>query len=166
MIRTAIREDAANLASLIKQVETESDYMLYESAERNISAEKQATMIDRLSAEENSTILVSEINHQLVGYLFVIGGNARRNQHCAYIVIGILSSYQGKSIGTTMFEELEHWALNQKIHRLELTVVKENRSGLKLYEKMGFNIEGTKKDSLYIDGKYYDEYYMSKLLEG
>jgi RimJ/RimL family protein N-acetyltransferase len=50
------------------------------------------------------------------------------------------------------------------IHRLELTVVTENQAGLQLYKKMGFEIEGTKRQSLYIDGKFVDEYYMSKLV--
>jgi len=45
-----------------------------------------------------------------------------------------------------------------------LTVVTQNKAGLSLYKKMGFEIEGTKRDSLFIDGKYVDEYYMSKLL--
>jgi RimJ/RimL family protein N-acetyltransferase len=39
-----------------------------------------------------------------------------------------------------------------------------NEAGLALYKKMGFKIEGTKKDSLFVDGVYIDEYYMSKLL--
>ncbi len=39
-----------------------------------------------------------------------------------------------------------------------------NTAGIALYKKMGFEIEGTKRNSLFIDGKYVDEYYMSKLL--
>ena len=31
-------------------------------------------------------------------------------------------------------------------------------------KKMGFEIEGTKRDSLRVDGVYVDEYYMAKLL--
>jgi RimJ/RimL family protein N-acetyltransferase len=39
-----------------------------------------------------------------------------------------------------------------------------NIAGIALYKKMGFEIEGTKRDSLLINGEYVDEYYMSKLL--
>ena len=63
-----------------------------------------------------------------------------------------------------MFEALDEWAMKKDIHRLELTVAANNKAGLRLYEKAGFQMEGTKRDSLYIDGQYVDEYYMSKLI--
>ena len=76
----------------------------------------------------------------------------------------LLKSERGKGIGAKLFEALEEWANQQSIHRLELTVMTYNTAGIALYKKMGFEIEGTKRDSLLIDGKYVDEYYMSKLL--
>ncbi|WP_342744401.1 hypothetical protein [Oceanobacillus rekensis] len=41
MIRQAVLDDAGELAMLIKQVESESPYMLYEVGERIISVEKK-----------------------------------------------------------------------------------------------------------------------------
>ncbi len=82
----------------------------------------------------------------MVGYLFAVGGNTKKNKHCAYIVIGILQEYQGIGIGTLLFKALDNWASNQRIRRLELTVMKENLAGVKLYEKSGFEIEGVKKN--------------------
>lgn len=55
--------------------------------------------------------------------------------------------------------------MDNGVHRLELTVMENNESGVALYKKMGFDIEGMKRDSLY-DGQYINEYYMSKLLIG
>jgi RimJ/RimL family protein N-acetyltransferase len=40
-----------------------------------------------------------------------------------------------------------------------------NEPGIALYKKMGFNIEGIKRESLYIDGKYIDEYFLAKILK-
>jgi RimJ/RimL family protein N-acetyltransferase len=166
MIRQALRSDTEDLAALIGQVERESPYMLYGAGEREISAEKQAQMIEILTKKSNSEILVSVEDNKLVGYLFAIGGNAIKNKHCAYIVIGISAENRGRGIGTRLFEGLEKWALNSGIHRLELTVITENIAGIKLYEKAGFKIEGIKQDSLFMDGRFVDEYYMSKILEG
>ncbi|WP_309247700.1 GNAT family N-acetyltransferase [Priestia flexa] len=64
-----------------------------------------------------------------------------------------------------LFQQLEEWAKEQQIHRLELTVVVENVIAIHLYKKIGFQIEGTKKHSLRINGQYVDEYIMSKLLD-
>ncbi|WP_338322971.1 GNAT family N-acetyltransferase [Oceanobacillus halophilus] len=165
MIRNAVISDAEQLMRLTQQVERESPFMMYEANERQISADKQKRMIEDLTSVENSTIFVAEVDHGLVGYLLAIGGSSNKTKHSAYIVVGILQEFQGKGIGTALFNELDRWAKG-KLHRLELTVITENSAGINLYQKAGFKKEGTKKHSIYMDGKYVDEYYMSKLLEG
>ena len=163
IIREAIDTDAERLANLIGEVDKSSEYMLWEPGEREISTEKQLKMIDVLRKSGNSTILVAENSDVLVGYLFGIGGNAKRNKHTAYIVIGISERSRGIGVGTRLFNELDSWATANSIHRLELTVVSKNKAGLSLYKKAGFEIEGTKRQSLIIDGKFVDEYHMAKL---
>jgi RimJ/RimL family protein N-acetyltransferase len=81
-----------------------------------------------------------------------------------YIVVGVLQAYSGQGIGTRLFREVEKWAREQELHRLELTVMTHNERAIHLYKKMGFEIEGTKRDSICVDGTYVDEYYMAKLL--
>lgn len=164
LIREIKLDDAENLVNLIKKVESESQYMLFESGERNIGPEKQGKRIEAMKKEGNSTIFVAEENDELVGYLIAMGGSAKRNKHSVYLIIGILSGYRGLGVGTKLFKQLEEWTTEHSIHRLELSVVTRNEVGLRLYKKMGFDIEGTKRHSLYIDGEFVDEYYMSKLL--
>jgi RimJ/RimL family protein N-acetyltransferase len=164
IIREVNTEDADGLVRLIQQVESESPYMLFEAGERKIEPEQQVERIEAIKKEGNSTIFVAEENTELIGYLIVMGGNAIRNKHSVYLVIGILSQYRGLGVGTKLFEELEKWAMVHQIHRLELSVVTRNEAGLRLYKKMGFEIEGTKRHSLLINGEFVDEYYMSKLL--
>lgn len=163
-VREAIPNDAKKLAELILQVEASSEYMLWEPYERQISPDSQQKMIERLQESENSTILIAEHEEQLVGYLFAIGGDAKRKKHSAYLVVGIHQDYRGKGVGSLLFETLNQWAKEQKLHRLELTVVTENEAGVSLYKKMGFEVEGTKIDSLYVNGSYLNEYYMAKIL--
>jgi RimJ/RimL family protein N-acetyltransferase len=164
LIREIKPDDAESLVNLIKQVESESQYMLFESGERNIGTEQQEKRIESMKEEGNSIIFVAEENEELIGYLIAMGGNANRNKHSVYLVIGILTQYRGLGIGTKLFKQLEEWATEHSVHRLELSVVTRNEAGLRLYKKMGFDIEGTKRHSLYIDGEFVDEYYMSKLL--
>lgn len=164
IIREIKSSDAEKFVNLIQQVEGSSEYMLWEAGERNIRPEQQLKMIESIEGNENSTIFVAEKDNELVGYLMAIGGNARRRKHSAYIVIGIIEDYRGQGVGRKLFKELEQWATNHNIQRLELTVVTRNEAGLALYKKIGFKIEGTKKQSLFIDGEFVDEFYMSKLL--
>jgi RimJ/RimL family protein N-acetyltransferase len=75
-----------------------------------------------------------------------------------------LEAFTSRGIGTALFEKLDAWAHEHPVHRLELSVMKHNLRGVGLYQKMGFEIEGTKRDALFVDGKYVDEYYMGKIL--
>lgn len=164
LIREIKVDDAVNFVNLIKRVESESKFMLFESEERSINPEEQVKRIEVMRKSKNSTILIAEKENQLIGYLIAIGGNANRNKHSVYLVIGVLAQFRGLGVGTQLFEHLEKWATKHDIQRLELTVVTLNNAGIRLYKKMGFDIEGTKRQSLYIEGQYVDEYYMSKFL--
>lgn len=164
LIREIELDDAESFVNLIKKVESESKFMLFESGERRISPEEQVKRIEVMRKSENSTIFIAEEDHQLIGYLIAIGGNANRNKHSVYLVIGVLAKYRGLGVGTQLFEQLVKWATEHNVYRLELTVVTSNEAGISFYKKMGFDIEGTKRHSLYIDGNFVDEYYMSKFI--
>jgi len=163
-IREIKVEDAKNFIELVKEVESNSPYMLMEPGERKTTPEQQRKQLEKMKQQNNSTIFVAEENADLVGYLVAMGGSARRTENSAYIMIGILPGYRGKGIGTELFNRVVEWAPKHNISRLELTAVTENQAGVALYKKSGFSIEGTKRNSLMINGTFIDEYYMSRIL--
>lgn len=164
-IREIREEDAANHLALCYKLDQETKFMLYEPGERTTPLDRHQEMVQSFLASDNSTILVAEHSDELVGFLLVNGGKTRRIKHVGYIVAGILSAYQGQGIGTRLFQALEEWRKNTELKRLELTVMSHNEAAVALYKKMGFQIEGTKPKSLYIDGGYIDEFYMGKTFE-
>ena len=163
----AIREsDAGSFLALCKQLDEENKFMMLEPGERTTTLEEQQKRIQDTLSKENQIIFVVEEQGSLVGYLAAIGGSYARNKHEAYIVAGLREAYTSRGFGTALFERLDAWAREHRIHRLELTVMVHNARGIGLYQKMGFAVEGVKKDSLFVDGVYVDEYYMGKILEG
>ncbi|AVF20686.1 GNAT family N-acetyltransferase [Paenibacillus larvae] len=78
IIREATTDDALELTELIKQVERESDFMLFGAEERILSPEQQMKKIEAVKQDENSIILVADINGKLVGYLIANGGFAKK----------------------------------------------------------------------------------------
>ncbi|WP_433750221.1 N-acetyltransferase family protein [Falsibacillus pallidus] len=164
MIRQATVRDAGNLAALMMRVDGQSDFMMFEAGERTLTAEQLEKRIISVEKQSNLLILIAEEKEDLIGYMFAIGGTANKNRHSAYLVIGIDEAFTGKGLGTEFFAEMEKWARSKGLHRLELTVVSENGRAVALYKKMGFKVEGTKKDSLFINGTFVNEYYMGKLL--
>ncbi|MFQ3543713.1 GNAT family protein [Halobacillus rhizosphaerae] len=165
MIRELTQEDASPFAQLMRSVEQDSQYMLFEPEERSTTVEDHKRKIQLINESPNSTLLAEESDQKLAGYLLAIGGMAKRNKHCAYIVIGILKEHRGLGLGTKLFQHVEDWAKKQNIHRLELNAAVQNEAGIALYKKAGFSIEGVRKDSLLINNHYVDEYYMAKLLK-
>lgn len=163
LVREAVIEDATQVVNVIKDAEA-SGFMLFSPGERKMEPEQMAKLIEMLKAKAKAAIFVAQHNDEVVGYMIVQGDQSSRISHRAYIVIGIHSDFRGKGIGKALFQHAEEWAKEQGIHRLELTVIKHNEAAFNLYKKMGYEVEGTKRDSLLIDGTYVDEYYMAKLI--
>ncbi|QKG84888.1 GNAT family N-acetyltransferase [Kroppenstedtia pulmonis] len=164
MIRWIRREDAEAFVRLRQGLDRETSFMLMEPDERRDTREQTEKMIGDVLDEAKHAIWVVEEQRELVGFLSVKRGEYHRNRHVGYLVIGILQSHTGKGWGTRLFQTMEKWAEEQKIHRLELTVMTHNEQGIALYRKMGFQVEGIKRDALWVDRQYVDEYYMAKLL--
>jgi RimJ/RimL family protein N-acetyltransferase len=165
IIRPIRKEDGAAFLEMLRAIDAETRFMLFEPGERKTTLEQQLEQIKNILSQENSIILVAQSDAgQLVGYLTGAGGIAERNRHCVEIVIGILKDFTGQKIGTKLFAELESWARSQGIRRLGLGLMSVNETALALYTKMGFEIEGRKREVFYVDGEYIDEYIMSKLL--
>ena len=61
--------------------------------------------------------------------------------------------------------QMQAWAEKQGLHRLELTVMEHNLVAIALYQRMGFEKEGLKRDSIKIDGDTINEWLMAKLLQ-
>lgn len=161
----AIREsDSEQFLLLGKRLDEETQFMMLEPGERTTTIEEQTQRIRSVLSQDNQMIFVVAQEDQLVGFLGAFGGNYHRNQHCAHIVIGIRQNVTDQGIGRQLFEAVEEWAIDHKLHRLELTVMSHNERAIHLYRKMGFKTEGIKQDSLLVNGKYVDEYYMAKIL--
>lgn len=162
IIRKAIPTDAERLIVLMKHVE-ESKHMLYEPGERQTTSEQLEKRLT--SSSEETVVFVAEEQTDLIGYLFAIGDTVKRKQHSVYLVIGVHQHCRAKGTGTQLLRAVETWAIDKMLHRIELTVLEKNTAAIALYKKMGFMVEGVKRDSICIDGEYANELYMAKLLK-
>lgn len=156
--------DAEAYIELLSQLEKESPFVLLEEGERKTGILEQMDEIREIEGSDNQVIFVVEDREKLVAWCGAFGGKYRRVRHTVLIGIGVLEAYRSQGWGTKLFEALEAWAWENKIRRLELLVQTQNKAGIALYRKMGFQIEGTKRESYVIDGEFVDEYLMSKLL--
>jgi len=155
--------DAEELLELNRRID-ESGFMLHEPGERKRTVEQQKEVIERIESMERSTFFVAESDRGLAGFIAVFGGKVKRNKHSAYLAMGIHDAFYGQGLATRLIMRVFDWAEANGISRLELTVIKDNVKAIKLYQKMGFQIEGEKVHSLMIDGQPANEYYMYRLV--
>ncbi len=89
--------------------------------------------------------------------------NRRDNYAVFCIVIGD-KRYWSKGYGTEAMKLIvDHGFRRLKLHRIELDVYDYNARGIKLYRRLGFKMEGKKRERVFWKGKYYDEFQMGIL---
>ena len=161
-IRRCEINDADNMLKMLLELDKETEYMLFEADERPNDINIVKAMINQ-SINGDNLLLIATEDDNIIGFLSAQRGIIRKIKHTAYIVVGIREKFRGKGIGKKLFCELDLWAKENNISRLELTVMCPNSMAKQLYEKNGFEVEGTKRNSIFMNGKYIDEYYMSKI---
>lgn len=84
-------------------------------------------------------------------------------KHLASFGIMVLTGYQQQGIARKLMAEMEKWARNNGITRMQARVHTTNKPALTLYQKCGFDIEGTQKKAIIIDNKPYDTHIIAKI---
>lgn len=166
VIRPIKGEDAEALFQMMRILDSETPFMMYEPGER-----EKSTDINGLRRKINDAVLGGDFllaaednGKKIVGYIWAERGRMNRILHTAYIVVGIRGPYRHQGIGTAFFAKLDEWARENHITRLELTVECANTAAIHLYEKNGFAVEGRRIKSMKVGDVFVDEFYMAKLL--
>lgn len=108
--------------------------------------------------------LVALQDGRVAGSVSLIHAQRPRLQHSAQLGLMVHPDFWGQRIGTTLMQavvELADTWLN--IRRLELAVFTHNGVARHLYERFGFELEGTQRDAVFGDGAYQDQHIMARL---
>jgi RimJ/RimL family protein N-acetyltransferase len=98
----------------------------------------------------------------LVGCLGLSG--ARPKDRCGSIGIALGREFMGRGYGTDAMRVIISYGFREMgLHRIQLTVSPFNQAGIRAYEKAGFVVEGRYRESVWHDGRWYDEVLMSVL---
>jgi RimJ/RimL family protein N-acetyltransferase len=165
-VRRATEADASALIELRHKLFAETSYMLWEPAEFTHTADHERQRIARLNSQPNSLVLLAEEGAQVVGLLSAVGGERNRLRHSATLALGVARSHWGQGIAKAMVGEAVAWSAKAGLKRLELTVHTSNLAALSVYRHCGFEVEGLRRSSLFVDGAYVDDYLMSLIHPG
>jgi ribosomal protein S18 acetylase RimI-like enzyme len=76
--------------------------------------------------------------------------------HCGRLGMGLHKDFRRRGIGRRLVDQTIAKAKQQGIERIELEVFASNLPAISLYKKVGFEVEGVKKNARKFDGVYDD----------
>jgi len=159
-------KDYSKLTELIEKLADESNFYPFTSYDYNVSDESQRLFIQRLNNEKNSYISGAYFKGEMVGIVYLYGGNRIRNYHSTTLGIGVLKLYENLGIGKKLIQDAIDYAYKSDvIGKINVQVIKENTRAISFYKKNGFEVEGLEKRSLFIDGLFYDALNMGLIIQ-
>lgn len=165
ILRNAEPEDAAAMIALVNQFDTETDFLMREPGEFEMTLEQETAFLGEMKNAPNQLMLIAEVEGRIVGSTSAHIGRRRRICHAAGLGICITKPYWGIGLGRAMMAEIIGWLKSQQVEKVNLEVDTTNMRAISLYLRTGFTVEGTQKHQRRMaDGSYRDSYWMTLFL--
>ena len=115
---------------------------------------------------ENVVALIAMDGDRVAGYAGLRKFSHPRRRGNSDYVIYLHQDYHNIGLGTAMTRRIVEIAREEWLHRIGLSVVADNEIAIRVYEKVGFVVEGRLRDAYFgDDGRYHDEVHMGLILE-
>ena len=123
-------------------------------------------MEKRIAPQDGVHVLIAVREGMPVGQGVLVQHRGRRS-HAGELYLFVHDDHVGKGIGAAlmraMLDVADNWI---GLRRVELTVNVDNERAIKLYERMGFEHEGTRRADILRDGRLVDCHMMARLRDG
>ena len=120
----------------------------------------------RLALNPSRFIFGAFSNESMVGQVVLVREVAAKTAHKAMVYgMYVMPENRTQGIGKALLRELFNTAkLMNGVTQLNLSVNAENLGACRLYESLGFVEFGHESNALFVDGRYYDEKHLTKLI--
>lgn len=100
-----------------------------------------------------------------IGTLALLASDPKRAHHRnTSIALSIVAPYQGQGYGSEVILWALEWAFRHaNMHRVGIGAHEWNEGAVKLYQRLGFVVEGRIREATWYDGRYRDEIEMGML---
>ena len=147
---------------LVSEIDSESEFMLYESNERKINSDTILSVSDALKDDLVVYLIKSTDSLAYQGYISGIRKKESKVKHSMSIAMGVKKEAQGQKFGNILLTQMIKTFQNDNtLIRLFLNVMAINLKAINLYKKNGFELEGVLRKNIKHNDKLMDDYVMS-----
>lgn len=142
----------------------DKEVMYYTGTVNNPTKEQVYSYIERIVEDKSrEDFIIYDLHNNILGEV-VLNEIDYDNSCCEFRIAIFNKDLCGKGIGYKATLEVLRVAFEElKLHRVELEVFDYNPRAKRMYEKVGFKIEGFKRDGIFIENEYKGIYIMSIL---
>jgi RimJ/RimL family protein N-acetyltransferase len=120
----------------------------------------------RLIFDQFGMLFFAEHSGNLIGMTGIRTGESPKTKHGAFVWgVYVRPEWRGLHIAEALIEECAQWARHRNVVILKLGVMANNASAIRCYSKCGFTVYGHEPRALFHEGRYYDEFLMSRALD-
>lgn len=139
VLRGAAEDDAAEVLRVFKLTHAETDFLLTYPEENLLTVEQEAAFLKESSQSENAIEICAIVDGKIIGTAGISPlGDKEKLRHRAEFGIAVEKAYWGKGAGKALTLACIECAKQAGYLQLELDVVAENASAVRLYESVGF----------------------------
>lgn len=166
LLRDAVKEDAPELVTYLHKIGGESDFLTFGYGELSVSVNDEEALLEDSRNAQNKIMILAIVGDKIIGNLHYSGGARARIKHTGEFGVSVLKDYWNQGLGTAMVQELIQWAkASNVIRKLNLRVRRDNKSAIRVYEKLGFVQEGLITREFVISGQFYDSIHMGLCID-
>lgn len=140
----------------------DADLHVTEPDELQLTVEHLHGLLQSMRDSANSFYLLAEANAEVVGTVSVHGGRYRKVKHVGQVSLGVRPGWRRQGLARALMERAAEVARQSgMLRRLVLSVFARNEAARRLYESLGYEVEGRRRNALLIGDAYEDEFLMA-----
>ncbi|OGS49379.1 MAG: hypothetical protein A3K68_02530 [Euryarchaeota archaeon RBG_16_68_13] len=152
-IRPATLDDAAALLENINLVCAEEVFLLMDDVPYDLERERE--WIAGFDGQRSALFLAVH-DGAIVGQVDCRGGEFSKTRHVGLVGIAIRDGWREVGLGRILMSRILEWMRARSFRKADLSVFATNTRARRLYESMGFEVEGIQRRQFRIRGEYVD----------
>ena len=165
ILRPARPKDAAALLAFKTVVLSETEFLLQGPEDLSGHAREERALIESFLSHERCLLLLAWEGAVVVGMGTVVAGSLARSRHVGHTGMAVRRSHWRRGVASALLHAMVRWAAEiAGLHKLSLQVHAANQPARRLYERYGFDYEGTLRGEAKLGGVYVDLLAMGRFL--